>query len=171
MRLLKVGKFYIEILILMWVFRGWTEKERLWFDSNVWCVNLTRESLVLISFLVDFTHASVILKKGTLISENAVAGLYWGHTWGGIFLINDWCWKTHLTVGTAILGQVILICIKKQYEQIWRSKPVSGISAGILLQFHPWVPLLTSLSGGAWSYEPFFPTLLLAMIFGNRNHN
>ena len=55
--------------------------------------------------------------------------------WKLVFLVNDGCGRTQPAMGSAIPGQVVLGCMKKQAEQATQSKAVTSIPLCSLLQF------------------------------------
>jgi hypothetical protein len=68
--------------------------------------------------------------------------------YGSTVSIDSYCWSTEANVGGAILGLVVLGCLRKQTQEAMRNKTVSRTSPWTLLQFLPtgFCLSLTSLS-------------------------
>lgn len=80
----------------------------------------------------------VVLQKGSSIEKNPPShsvGLWASLKY--IFLIDDLCGRTKITVGGANPGLIVLGAIRKQVEQAMRSKPVSSIPPQPLQQLQP----------------------------------
>lgn len=86
--------------------------------ENMLNLNATEEEMLITPVLqlkkmspFNMTQARVIWKR-----ELRMTGL-WTSPWS-IFLTGDWCRRTHLVVGGAILGLVFLGVIRKRAEQV-----------------------------------------------------
>jgi hypothetical protein len=100
---------------------------------------------------------------------------------GCILLINDWCGKALITGGDATPGLVVLGPLRKQAEWTMWSKPISSIPSwplhqllplGYYLEFLPWFPLTVNRNVKILAEtNPFFPKLLLVMVFYHSNRN
>lgn len=93
-----------------------------------------------------------------------------------IFLkISDWCWRTQLTLGVAIPGQVVLGDPREQAEKTMRRKLASSappwsllqfLPPGSCLEFLPWLPFMIDCEWGMQAEViPFLPSCFCLWCF------
>lgn len=93
--------------------------------------------IVKVSFLVNLTNPRSFEKKGSQLRNASIRNSY-RQVFGDIFLVNSWCGRTQLTMGSAIPGKVFQGCLREQTEQAMGSQAVSRISPWSVLQFLSW---------------------------------
>lgn len=150
----------------------WTQSLPFWL---VWLVCPSKDSLLPsptswnysqgLGSSVSLIEASVIWEEKNLNWEGPLINQTGLQTsLEEVFCIQEYCGKAQLTVGSASLGQeVVLACIKKQADRAMKRKPGSCISPWLRLQFLPpgiwplqflsWFPLVLDWLG----HKPFLP--------------
>lgn len=146
-------KLTIKVSLSIWAFtKGWSIYQDLPKPRGNFQLPIHKEYPTCKPFgLLRSTHASH-LRRGDSNWENAPIRLACRQTWGGVFLIGDWCGRAQTTVGSATLGWVVLDHKRKQTEQARRSKPVSRVPSWPLFQVCLQLPAFRFLPWLLWSW-------------------